>query len=140
MRDRLKQLRKSLGLTQGELAERIGVGDTAISQIELGRVGLSEQNIKLICLTFGVHEEWLRYGKGEMLDEAAALSDYERQLLELCRRLSPRARRMLLDYAQKLLDDEEALRGADSSSVESDNREVDDASKSIAQAGSRAAS
>lgn len=44
----LRAWRKSLPLTQGELAERLGVGSSQISQIEKGRKGCSlETAIKI---------------------------------------------------------------------------------------------
>jgi transcriptional regulator with XRE-family HTH domain len=110
MKERLKQLRKFLGLTQGEFGEKIGMTDASVSHMELGRTALSDQNIKLICLTFGARVEWLRAGEGDMMDDEALLSDKEKRLLVLFRRLSPRAREMLIEYAEKLKSDEEALR------------------------------
>jgi transcriptional regulator with XRE-family HTH domain len=111
MKDRLKQLRKNLKLTQGEFGKKIGMSDVAISYMESGRTALSRQNIRLICLTFGVREEWLEKGEGDMMDDEAQLSDQERQLLAFFRELSPLARKMLLEYAEKLVSDEKALRG-----------------------------
>jgi transcriptional regulator with XRE-family HTH domain len=111
MKDRLKELRKSLGLTQGEFGKEIGMSDVAISHMESGRTAISKQNTRLICLTFRCREEWLETGKGEMMDSEAEFTDYEKRLLEFFRRLSPKARRMLIEYAEKLADDEAALRG-----------------------------
>jgi transcriptional regulator with XRE-family HTH domain len=111
MKYRLKQLRKALGLTQREFGEKVGMSDVAISYMESGRTLISKQNIHLICLTFGIREEWLENGSGDMLDDEASLTEYERQILNLYRRLSPLARKMLIEYAEKLLADEQALRG-----------------------------
>ena len=111
MKDRLKELRKSLGLTQGEFGEKIGMTDASISHMEAGRTAINNQNVNLICLTFGVRQEWFRTGSGEMMEPEANFSDYEKRLLEFFRRLSPKARRMLIEYAEKLADDEAALRG-----------------------------
>lgn len=72
---------------------------------------MSDQNIKLICFAFDVNEEWLRTGEGEMLDDEAKLSGYEKNLLGFFRQLSPKARRMLIEYAEKLISDERELRG-----------------------------
>jgi transcriptional regulator with XRE-family HTH domain len=111
MKDRLKQLRKFLGLTQGEFGEKIGMTDASVSHMESGRTAFSDQNVKLVCLTFGVREEWLREGKGEMLDDEALLSERERYLLSWFRKLSPKAQIMIVEYVEKLLADEQALRG-----------------------------
>jgi transcriptional regulator with XRE-family HTH domain len=111
MKERLKQLRKSLGLTQSEFGGKIGMTDAAVSHMESGRTAISKQNIRLICLTFGVREEWLEMGNGEMLDDEALLSEKEKRLLELFRKLSPKAQAMIIEYVEKLLSDEQALRG-----------------------------
>ena len=111
MKDRLKILRKSLDLTQGEFGEKIGMSDVAISHMESGRNAISDQNAKLISLTFGCREEWLKEGTGDMMDDESLLSERERRLLGLFRKLSPRAREMLIEYAEKLISDEETLRG-----------------------------
>jgi transcriptional regulator with XRE-family HTH domain len=110
MKDRLKQLRKTLGLTQGEFGEKIGMTDASVSHMESGRTAFSDQNVKLVCLTFGVNEEWLRKGKGEMLNDEALLSERERYLLEQFRKLSPKAQVMVVEYTEKLLADERGLR------------------------------
>jgi transcriptional regulator with XRE-family HTH domain len=111
MKDRLKQFRKSLRLTQREFGEKIGMSDVAISYMESGRTALSEQNIKLICLTFGIREEWLREGKGEMLDDGKdLLSEQEKHLLELFRKLSPRTCDLIIEYIKKVISDEQAIR------------------------------
>lgn len=63
MNERIKQLRKELGLTLDKFGEKIGVGKSAISKIERGENGVSEQMLKSICREFNVREEWLRTGE-----------------------------------------------------------------------------
>jgi transcriptional regulator with XRE-family HTH domain len=111
MNEKIAKIRQVLGLNQTQFAEKLGLTSANISSIERGKSKLTEQNIHLICLTFGVREEWLRDGKGEMLDDEALLSEYEKRLLDLFRRLSPIAQKLFIEYAQKLLADEQALRG-----------------------------
>lgn len=69
MNDRIKELRKELGLSGEKFGERIGVKKAAISKIESGVVGLSDSNILAICREFNVNEDWLRYGTGEMFKD-----------------------------------------------------------------------
>lgn len=69
MKDRIKALRKELGLSGEKFGERIGVKKAAISKIESGAVGLSDSNILAICREFNVNEEWLRTGTGEMFKD-----------------------------------------------------------------------
>lgn len=69
MNERVKELRKALGLSGEKFGERLGVTRSAISDIERGRNSLSEGNILSICREFNVNEEWLRNGNGEMFIE-----------------------------------------------------------------------
>ena len=64
--ERVKTVRKSKEMTMEEFGKRLGVTRTAISNIEKGYRGLTEQMLKSICREFSVDEEWLRTGDGDM--------------------------------------------------------------------------
>lgn len=64
--ERVKQVRKSLGLTMEKFGDRLGVTKTAISLIESGKNNLTDANIKAICREFNVDYIWLTSGDGEM--------------------------------------------------------------------------
>ncbi len=84
MKDRIKELRKALGLTQQEFAERIGSVQNTITGYETGRRIPSNQVITLICKEFNVSEEWLRTGNGEMfiqLSRDEEIADFVGKLL-----------------------------------------------------------
>lgn len=66
MNDRLKELRKYLGYSQREFAEKLYLSSDLISACEVGRRRLTERNVKQICSTFDVNEEWLLNGNGDM--------------------------------------------------------------------------
>ena len=76
MNERIRNLRKYLGLTMEKFGEQLGVGKTAISNIENGNRNVTEQMCKSICREY-VNEVWLRTGTGEMFvvhkDETAAI-------------------------------------------------------------------
>lgn len=69
MGERVKELRKALGLSGEKFGEKIGLKRNSLSQIETGKNNLSEQNILAICREFNVNENWLRYGMGEMFKD-----------------------------------------------------------------------
>ena len=66
MNERIKELRKALGLTLDKFGERVGLKKSSLSQIENGVNGVTDQLFKSICREFNVNENWLRTGEGEM--------------------------------------------------------------------------
>ena len=69
LKERLKKLRKMLGLTQREFGERIGVKPNTIATYEIGRNEPIDAVVSLICREFNVNEVWLRTGKEPMFAE-----------------------------------------------------------------------
>lgn len=65
--ERIKKVREMTGLSQLVFAEKLGIDRSYISKIEKGNREPSSQLIKLICTTFGINEDWLKNGEGEML-------------------------------------------------------------------------
>ena len=63
---RIQQIRKTAKLTQDEFAEKIGLSKNFVWMIEKGERIPSDRTIKDICRIFGVNEEWLRTGEGDM--------------------------------------------------------------------------
>lgn len=66
MKERIKELRKSLGMNQAEFGSKIGISNTAVSKWEKGENTVPESAIKSIVREFGVSEAWLRDGTGDM--------------------------------------------------------------------------
>ncbi|MEO5334530.1 MAG: XRE family transcriptional regulator [Magnetococcus sp. YQC-5] len=63
--ERLKASRKHARLTQKELADRVGLSETAIHKLESGKNKISRYTVS-IALTCGVDPIWLETGRGEM--------------------------------------------------------------------------
>ena len=81
---RTKELRKSLGLTQQQFADRLHITRGAVSNWDFGRSDPSDSAISLICREFNVREAWLRDGEGDMLEvkpRAEELGELVRKLL-----------------------------------------------------------
>ena len=68
MNERIRLLRKHLGLTADAFGEAIGIVRSAVSNIESGRRQPTNQLITSICRQFNVNETWLRTGEGEMFN------------------------------------------------------------------------
>lgn len=78
MGERIKELRKALGLTQQEFAEKLRIKRNTIAKYETRRGEPIDAVISLICREFNVNESWLRTGEGEMFIQLPK----EYQLLE----------------------------------------------------------
>ncbi len=83
MNERIKELRKNLKLTQEEFAKSISLSRSAYSNIEAGFTKLTDRNLSLICKTFNVNEEWLKYGNGDMFLEMTEDEEYAYLIGEL---------------------------------------------------------
>ena len=128
MQDRLKELRKTLGLTQQEFADKIGIQRGTYAKYEIGRNEPIDAVIRLICTTFNVNEGWLRNGSGEMFvqrdpfnevykmvndmlgDES---SDFKRRLVTAILRLSPAQLRYARNWIMETFDLAPAAAGPD---------------------------
>lgn len=67
MKDRIKLIRSSNGLTQKQFGEALG--GKSFSSVQKWEMGLNTPDastISLMCQKFGVNETWLRTGAGEM--------------------------------------------------------------------------
>lgn len=83
MKDRLKELRKELGLTQEKFAERLSMKRNTIATYEIGRNEPIDAVITLICREFNVSEAWLRNGTGDMFLPADRNTDIARLTKQL---------------------------------------------------------
>ena len=120
MNERIKELRKALGFTQQEFAEKIGIKRNTVAQYEIGRNQPIDTVITLICREFHVNEDWLRYGQGEMFrpqsrnDELTAFmgdllkndtQDFRARLVSVLARLDTEEWRLLEKMARQLVDE-----------------------------------
>ena len=69
LKDRLRELRKTTGLSQTDFAEKLGCGRGAIKNLEEGKTGISSTFADLICRIYGCNVVWLETGEGEMFRE-----------------------------------------------------------------------
>lgn len=67
--ERVKEIRKTLNLTLEKFGEKLGVGKTAISNIEKGNRNLTDQMAKAICREYNVNYDYLIYEEGEMFSD-----------------------------------------------------------------------
>lgn len=85
MKDRLKQVRKAVHITQQQLADDLNLSKSAIECYEYGRNQISERTIKDICRLYNVNEEWFKTGKGNMFkprDKVTEIADITTALMK----------------------------------------------------------
>lgn len=97
--ERVKFVRKTLKMNQKDFGKMIGLTQTSLSMIEVGTNIVTEKNIKLICATFNVREEWLREGKGKIFNN----SPYVKEICDVLGDLTPDTQKSLLIIAKELL-------------------------------------
>lgn len=113
--ERIKVLRKEKNLSMEDFGSVIGMGKSAVSRIENGVNGTTDQTIRSICREFGVNEQWLRTGEGEMFEQTRAsvldrlskeydLSREQRSVIEAFLDLDPQERDVILKYVHNVFD------------------------------------
>ena len=104
--ERVRILRKHLGLSLERFGEPIALKRSALSMIENGRNNLSEQALNSICREYGVSEKWLRSGEGEMFVPVSRNEKIARFAGELMKDEAPEFRRQLVEVLAELNEDE----------------------------------
>jgi transcriptional regulator with XRE-family HTH domain len=75
MKDRLKELRKTLNLKQREVAERLDVAVSVVGGWEAGVQAIPSTRIYQLCKEYNVRREWLETGVGEMFEPEATFEE-----------------------------------------------------------------
>lgn len=122
MKNRLKQIRKELGLTQQEFADKLKITRSNIAGYETGSRNPSEAVIALICSIFNVNEDWLRSGNGdpfikqersntlEVLKYEYELDDFQFEMIKQILNLSTPQKNAIVDYLFSLVPAAEKLK------------------------------
>lgn len=109
--DRLKLVRKELGLKQREFSEQVGLTQSAVSRMESPGGSIIDRNIRLICDKFSINESWLRTGAGEKFtktnDELLRqlhikynLTEDDDRLLKVFLSFNASERKQIIDFAK----------------------------------------
>lgn len=119
MNERIKELRKALGLNQTEFGEKIGIKQGSVAGYESGVRTPLDSVILSMCREFNVSEKWLRTGEGEMFlpvpeeDEVASyvakllepdnpFADLIVQVMRTYSQLDSKSQEVLLEFSRKL--------------------------------------
>lgn len=98
--DRLKKLRRILGLTQREFAESLGISQGAYSQIEQGGRKLTDRNIVTMSAIYQVRRDWLLTGEGSVFGETEKDKDFFRSYEALSDKSKEYIQSLILQMAE----------------------------------------
>lgn len=77
--DRIRYLRKDvLNLTLKEMSSALNISLSNLGNIETDRINVTQRMISDICRVYGINQEWLQSGEGEMIpvnDKNQTVSD-----------------------------------------------------------------
>ena len=104
LNNKIKLIRETLNLSQREFGKKIGVSRDVISNIEYSRVQPKELLLQHICECYGVNEEWLKNGKGEMFKSDPVEEGKLDKALKIFKSLQPEFQDYALEQIQKLVD------------------------------------
>jgi ribosome-binding protein aMBF1 (putative translation factor) len=95
---RVMEARHVLALSQAKFAEQIKISKSYIASIEMGNRRVNDRIIKIISMTFGINEVWLKSGEGSIFDN---VEDFKlKQIVAIFKKLDP----SFQDYILKQLD------------------------------------
>jgi len=99
--ERVRQLRQALNMYQKDFSKaiRISIGYTA--EIENGHRVANDRIIRLICLTFGASEKWLKTGEGDMFESST--TEKRERIVNLFNDLNPEFQDFALTVVDCLL-------------------------------------
>ena len=101
IKDRIKELRNDLGLSQVKFAQGISVSKSYVTRIEIGDLEVNNRIIRLICITYNVSEQWLREGIGDMFaDQSRSTTNLALSYFE---QLTPDFRDSVLRHMENML-------------------------------------
>lgn len=116
MNERLKRVRAHTGMNQAEFSKALGIGQSTLAMMEVGKREILERHIKMICCMFDVDEHWFRTGETESGDPFVEkenniitfsathpeMSDIDKALMEAYFSLSDTQKDAFLQYCLKV--------------------------------------
>jgi transcriptional regulator with XRE-family HTH domain len=111
--ERVKKVRSELKLTQTEFGKKIAVAQGYMASIEKGEREVTPKIAKLISSEYGVNEEWIETGEGEMFKSEETLfgllgaklkdlDETDRKILIEYIKLTPAQRKIIKTYISNI--------------------------------------
>ena len=104
--ERFKFLRKQLKLSQEAFGQEIGLSRGEVNNIDRELTIPKDFTIQMICREFGVSEEWLRNGTGDMFVPQTEDEELAKLVGELLQDETPEFKKKLVTLIMKMDDNE----------------------------------
>ena len=98
--NRVRELRHKMGLTQVQLAERLNLSQSALSNYETGRINIDNDTLRKISRFFDVSIDELLGIEADEIPKRPEISDAEYSLTNEIRNLSEQEMREVLDFVR----------------------------------------
>ncbi|MDR2661371.1 MAG: helix-turn-helix domain-containing protein [Treponema sp.] len=99
--ERVIEIRKALGYSQQQFSEIIKLSRSCEAGIEIKRRKVNDRLVKMICLSYGVSEEWLKTGKGGMFD--ASKDPRLERIIRNFNKMTPQLQDYVMEYIDWLV-------------------------------------
>lgn len=100
----MKEVRKSLGLTQEKFGIPLGMKRNSLSTVESGINNVTEPLFKSVCRAYNVNEDWLRNGTGEMFNKPSDEVGYYAEFLLEQDNMDSGLRLLIIDMIKAYVD------------------------------------
>jgi transcriptional regulator with XRE-family HTH domain len=98
LNQRIVEIRKALGYTQKKFAESLELSTSFLGGLESNHRKVNDRLIKMLSLAYGVSENWLRTGEGDMF--STEKDPKLERIIQNFNKMDP----LLQDYVMKYLD------------------------------------
>ncbi|MDR0501813.1 MAG: helix-turn-helix transcriptional regulator [Treponema sp.] len=98
---RIRYLRQTLEMSQVEFAKAIYISNGYIAEIECEHRRVNDRIIRLVSVTFGVREKWIKTGEGDIFFNAP--DEKLQRLTGLYSRLPPKFQDFIIQQIEQLL-------------------------------------
>ena len=106
IKDRLKELRKRLGLKQRDVAERLEMDTGTVGKWEAAMQRIPKTRLYQICNEYNVSRDWLERGEGDMF---VPVEENENDFIEVMRSmynaLPPNYQEVWIELAETIMRD-----------------------------------
>lgn len=108
--ERVRELRKKLGMSQTEFGKKIALSQNHLTGIETGKRSVTDRTIKLLCAEFNVSEDWLRTGKEPMFVEVDEEDKFSQAFAAASMEEDDFIKALLIEYMSLSKEDREVVK------------------------------